>query len=715
MSTIDTLARSLAKTILEAQDKKPTSYDTQAEVRRIEGDTVWVHIPGGVDETPVQLTTNAKKGDIVQVRVSGGRAWLYGNKTSPPTDDTKANEADKKAVAADEHAIDALEATIKLDGRVKQAEENVTVIENNIVVLDGRIDAADASITTIEGNITTLDGRVDTAEGNINTLTGRVDTATGKITTIEGDITALDGRVDSAETSIETVEGNITTLTNRVTTAEGNITIVESDITNLTDRVEDAEDDIDDTLKGLSLAQDIIGTLAWITAHSTITDDTTPVSGKAYYIKNQDGTYTIVTDTTGKNPHNEGWYEMDEAMANYVAAHLAMTDNGLVVTKDNSKWKVLVKDNGIDIIDATSGINKVIASYGAGIEFDDEREFHIGNQHAYIVFNPDNGGSITIGGANITLGGDRSLDDVLAGMNSTISNTLIYDHTYVYGDYVDNKPTTATFTAFLYRGGVDVKNELDDEDNPKYPPSQFTWYLKKEDENGVKEVPIVVNPQSDPTNSGYQCTVNLSDCGYGAEVIGKFTSLDDAEALTNDADTLTTIDDDPITVRASGDSVRVRDLTTSSTIFPVDKLMVVGSEDEHLVTIQTLQDYLNANLDKQVLFDTTANWNSQTTLVSRSDTLYIYTDHQRDSGGHAIAGIKAGDGLAYVVDLPFTDAIATEHIANSSIHITSSERSTWNDHVSNSTIHVTAADKEKWNSAVKCYYAGTDQLVFTVV
>lgn len=694
-------ARDLARILQNTNANKPSPYDTQAEVRRIDGNTAWVHIPGGIDETPVQLTTSAKKGDIVQVRVSGGRAWLYGNKTSPPTDDTKANEADKKAGVADEHAIDALEATIKLDGRVKQAEENVTIIENDIVVLDGRVDQADANITTIEDNVSGLTTRVSDAESDI--------------TTIEGNVSGLNTRVTTAEGNITTIEGNISGLNTRVGTAEGNITTIEGDISGLTTRVSDAEDDIDDTLKGLALAQDVIGTLAWITAHSTVTSDTTPISGKAYYIKNQDGTFTLVTDTTGKNPHNEGWYEMDEAMANYVAAHLAMTNDGLVVTKDNSKWKVLVKDNGIDIIDATSGINKVIASYGAGIEFDDEREFHIGNQHAYIVFNPSNGGSITIGGANITLGDDRSLDDVLASMNSTISNTLIYDHTYVYGDYINNKPTTATFTAFLYRGGVDVKNELDDEDNPKYPPSHFTWYLKKEDENGIKEIPIIVDPQSDPQNSGYQCTVNLSDCGYGAEVIGKFTSLDDAEALTNDGDNLTTVDDDPITVRASGDSVRVRDLTTSSTIFPVDKLMVVGSEDEHLVTIQTLQDYLNANLDKQVLFDTTANWNSQTTLVSRSDTLYIYTDHQRDSGGHAIAGIKAGDGLAYVVDLPFTDAIATEHIANSSIHITSSERSTWNNHVSNSTIHVTASDKEKWNSAVKCYYAGTDQLVFTVV
>ena len=699
MNNVDRLAKELAKAI--PKNGKTSPYDTQATVKRVDGNTAWVHIPGGVTETPVRLTTSAKKGDVVQVRISGGRAWLYGNATSPPTDDTKAIKADAKATIAEEMSRESLKTAERVSIMVQVAEERVTELESDVTNLEDRVETAEGNITTIESDISSLDTRVDAAEGNI--------------TTIENDISSLDTRVDTAEGNITTIEGDITSLDGRVDTAEGNITTIEGNITGLTTRVSDAEEDIDDTLKGLALAQDVIGTLAWITAHSKVTSDTTPVSRKVYYIKNQDGTFTVITDTAGKNPHNEGWYEMDEAINNYIAAHLAMTNDGLVVTKDNSKWKVLVKDNGIDIIDATSGINRVIASYGAGIDFSNDRTFHIGNQNAYILFSPTNGGSITIGGASITLGDSRTLDDVLASMDSTISNTLIYDHTYVYGNYVDNKPTTATFTAFLYRGGVDVKNELDDNDEPKYPPSQFTWYLKKEDNNGVKEIPIVVNPQNDPPNSGYQCTVNLSDCGYGAEVIGKFTSLDDAEALATNNDNLTTISNDPITVRASGDSVRVRDLTTSSTIFPIDKLMAVGSEDEHLVTIQTLQDYLNANLDKQVLFDTTSNWNSRTTLVSKANTLYVYTDYQRDSGGNAVAGIKAGDGSAYVVDLPFTDAIATEHIADDVRHITSSERSTWNNHVSNNTIHVTSSDKEKWNSAIKCYYAGTDQLVFTVV
>ena len=79
------------------QQARTSAYDTPATVRRIEGGTAWVHIPGGVDETPVRLTISCKPGDNVQVRVGGGSAWLVGNATAPPTDDTRAKRAEQAA------------------------------------------------------------------------------------------------------------------------------------------------------------------------------------------------------------------------------------------------------------------------------------------------------------------------------------------------------------------------------------------------------------------------------------------------------------------------------------------------------------------------------------------------------------------------------------------------------------------------------------------
>lgn len=105
MSDMNQVASDLYKALTESDERKPQSYDTKATVLREEGNIVWVKIPGGIDETPVQKTNNANPGDEVIVRLSGGRAYVLGNNTSPATDDTVANEAYAQSNDAVEAAI----------------------------------------------------------------------------------------------------------------------------------------------------------------------------------------------------------------------------------------------------------------------------------------------------------------------------------------------------------------------------------------------------------------------------------------------------------------------------------------------------------------------------------------------------------------------------------------------------------------------------------
>lgn len=74
------------------KESKTKPYDTVAKVLRVDERTAYVHIDGGADETPAQMAINCKSGDTVKIRVSGGKAWLTGNITSPPTDDTAAEK-----------------------------------------------------------------------------------------------------------------------------------------------------------------------------------------------------------------------------------------------------------------------------------------------------------------------------------------------------------------------------------------------------------------------------------------------------------------------------------------------------------------------------------------------------------------------------------------------------------------------------------------------
>ena len=95
------ITKKFLSAINESNQAKTKPYDTAATVLRVEGRTAWVHIDGGADETPVQLTIDAKPGDTVRVRVGGGQAWLTGNGSAPPTDDTVAVKAEGKAEKAD--------------------------------------------------------------------------------------------------------------------------------------------------------------------------------------------------------------------------------------------------------------------------------------------------------------------------------------------------------------------------------------------------------------------------------------------------------------------------------------------------------------------------------------------------------------------------------------------------------------------------------------
>lgn len=81
--------KEIASTMKQSKTK---AYDTVAKVLRVDEKTAYVHIDGGADETPAQMAINCKAGDSVKIRVSGGRAWLTGNLTSPPTDDTAAEK-----------------------------------------------------------------------------------------------------------------------------------------------------------------------------------------------------------------------------------------------------------------------------------------------------------------------------------------------------------------------------------------------------------------------------------------------------------------------------------------------------------------------------------------------------------------------------------------------------------------------------------------------
>ena len=135
-STIDKIKSDFIEA-LNASQRKTSAYDTEAEVVRIEGNTAWVHIGGGVSETPVAMTINAQKGDKVQVRIA--------------TDDTKAIRADTKATDATQKA---LRAEGKADEAQLSAKEAQSVADdaltNTNVLETSKVSIGDSGISNLE-------------------------------------------------------------------------------------------------------------------------------------------------------------------------------------------------------------------------------------------------------------------------------------------------------------------------------------------------------------------------------------------------------------------------------------------------------------------------------------------------------------------------------------------------------------------------------------
>ncbi len=107
---------------------------------------------------------------------------------------------------------------------------------------------------------------------------------------------------------------------------------------------------------------------------------------------------------------------------------------------------------------------------------------------------------------------------------------------------------------------------------------------------------------------------------------------------------------------------------------------------------QKALEQLNAKINiaqNSILFNTKAEWDAQPTLRTQANIIYVYTDAFELESGEKIAGIKIGDGNAYLIDKAFiSDYLANQiaelitqfqaHLADNVRHITGEERTKWN-------------------------------------
>lgn len=131
---------------------------------------------------------------------------------------------------------------------------------------------------------------------------------------------------------------------------------------------------------------------------------------------------------------------------------------------------------------------------------------------------------------------------------------------------------------------------------------------------------------------------------------------------------------------------------------------IVLPEEGKGLSTNDFTDGYKAMLDNMayIYSGTTDYWNGQLTLISEKDAIYVYTDQRTEvtPGGITIniPRIKIGDGLAFVVDLPFVDGGAVDVLL---------------DHISANSIHVSPADRIRWDGKVSLIVEG-ENIVFSI-
>ena len=267
-----------------------------------------------------------------------------------------------------------------------------------------------------------------------------------------------------------------------------------------------------DSLSQLSIVEDVVGTLNWITTHATYkaTEDTEVREGTWYFTKSG-STYNVVIAPSG-NPSEQGWYEVDsidEAVSNYVASHLALTSAGLWVTKDNQGYKILLANDGMRVYDSAGHI---VSTFGESIIFDSERPQKIGNNDVYIeYYDSNNDGhpdSLRIKANEFRLASGNTIQDEIGKIEGLNVNMQVSGSNLV-------------FTATLIQGGDDITDTI--------PDGDFEWFYR----TPSGDVPMNLN--------GKTITIPQASQEYGRTVLCVWTRSQYTNLLTNSGNKLRTL------------------------------------------------------------------------------------------------------------------------------------------------------------------------------
>ena len=433
----------------------------------------WVRLSGAEGAIPVRrMSVQADVGDTVSVTVGGGRAVVDSNVSNPSASSTNVAHVDKRVTVAQSTAAKAINYAVEAAAAsnvAKMSASNAQASAEKAFVAADNAEAQAARANTAAEN----------AEADAQRASDAADDAMDEAVRAHGAADDAQASANSAKTAADTA------------------------------------------LTGLSIVEDVAGTLDWISKHGTYkpTTDTTVVEGRVYFEK-QGNDYVPVVNPTG-NPQSQGWYVLDvtDSQSDFIMAHLAVTGRGLWVlpsgmgssttpasgetqadsdARQGASYKMLLSSDGTYIYD---GNGDVVIKYGQNIEPSNDRPFYIGdpNSTSYILFTPASGStpaSISIGGS-VKIGTSKTLSELLADLDKSSLTVRIESSA---GTSFRNGEGSTILTAKVFQYS---DTELD----ASGTSFTYRWYLNGTQISGANSKTYTATAPS--TTATYTCEVTI--------------------------------------------------------------------------------------------------------------------------------------------------------------------------------------------------------------
>ena len=193
--------------IVNANKRTVSPYPTTAKVNSVNGNTIYVEIPGSDRITPVKSSSvSVKKGDIVDLVVSHDDTHITGNRSDVAVSQTTVEQISQAFEAGQLNANNALNL---FDNKIIMIGNDVNVQNNKINTLDDSVKIISSTIETINSDLSSIESTIELYGSEIETINSTIETINSTIETLDSTVKTQGSKIETIDSSIQIINSDL--------------------------------------------------------------------------------------------------------------------------------------------------------------------------------------------------------------------------------------------------------------------------------------------------------------------------------------------------------------------------------------------------------------------------------------------------------------------------------------------------------------------------